>query len=178
MSELDNVRDEIVQFWSQMAPYWAISPAAARVHAYLLATTELSDTDQLMEGLGLSRGAVSMACKELREWGLIRQSKPAGSRKVQFYAETDWESAIRAIAENRRRREWGPIERRVSEWSERLKKDRSKPAGEVRDRLVGIAALVGAANESADALLGGKTVKGLGMRFLLSRVLSRQKKRS
>lgn len=178
MSDLDTIRDEVVQFWSQMAPFWAISPAAARVHAYLLTTTEESDADMLMEGLGLSRGAVSMACKELREWGLILQNKPAGTRRVLFRAETDWEHAIRAIAENRRRREWGPIERRVADWSERLKRDRTKSAAEVRDRLVGIQALVGAANESADALLGGRTVKGLGMRFLLSRVLSRQKSRS
>ena len=176
MSELDEIRDEVVQFWSQMAPYWAISPAAARVHAYLLTCSEEVDTDGLMVGLGLSRGAVSMACKELRDWGLVLQQKPAGSRKVFFRAETDWENAIRAIAENRRRREWGPIERRMSDWADRLKRDRSAEAKEVRERLLGIHALVGAANESADALLGGRTVKGLGMRFLLSRVLKRQKK--
>ena len=177
MSELDDIREEMVQFWGQMAPYWAISPAAARLHAFLMSREEAVDTDTVMAELGMSRGAVSMGLRELREWGLVLQEKPGGSRRVLYRAETDWETAIRAIAENRRRREWGPIERRAEDWAERLKGQRSGDAKALRDRLLGVQALVGAANEATDALLSGKTAKGIGMRFLLSRVMKRQGRR-
>ena len=177
MSDLDQIRDEMVQFWGQMAPYWAISPAAARLHAYLLTRDDAVDTDTIMDALGMSRGAVSMGCRELREWGLVLQEKPGGSRRLLYRAESDWETAIRAIAENRRRREWGPLERRTDEWAARLKGDRTADGKVLRDRLLGMQALVGAANEAADALLSGKTAKGIGMRFLLSRVMKRQGRR-
>ena len=71
MSELGNLRAAFVNLWGRMGPLWGIPPTAARVYGWLIASDEAADAETISGALELSRGGVSMALKELRDWGLI-----------------------------------------------------------------------------------------------------------
>jgi DNA-binding transcriptional regulator GbsR (MarR family) len=51
-----------------MGPFWGVL-ATARVYGWLISKADASTSDEIMAGLGMSRGAASMACRELRDWG-------------------------------------------------------------------------------------------------------------
>lgn len=174
MTELDAVRQEWTQLWGELAPYWSFSPAAARVHAWLMGQVEPADTEAIMEALAMSRGAVSTACRELRDWRLIHAERQPGSRRVFFRAETDYEEIIRAIVEHRRSREWSPMTRKLADWTERLKGERAAEAREIRARLLAMQALVDEAEGLADLFLRGGTIRSFGLRWLMKRVVGKK----
>lgn len=164
--ELDAVRHDFVQLWGAMAPFWGISPTTARIYSWLLSRAGTADTDEIMQGLELSRGAVSMACRELRDWGLIFPEKEPGSRRVTYRPATDLEKVIRNIVQNRKRREWDPILERLREWIPRLAGDDSPDARAFLERLEGLEALVGRADAVVESFLKGGMVSRIGLKFL------------
>src|SRR5689334_10599490 len=120
MTETESVREAFVQLWGGLGSFWGVSPAAARVYGWLLSRRDPATAEEMMEGLAMSRGAVSMACRELRDWGLVRGEREAGRRRVVHAPETDLERAVRSIVAARKRREWDPILSHLREWIPRL----------------------------------------------------------
>src|SRR3954465_56877 len=106
VSAVDRVRTELVTLWDRLGPLWGISPSAARVHGWLLTQPEPQEAEEIADGLAMSRGAVSMACTELVEWGVVTAERPAGSRRSVFRPVTDLEQVIRSIVQARMQREW------------------------------------------------------------------------
>jgi DNA-binding transcriptional regulator GbsR (MarR family) len=105
---LEQVRSELVTLWDRLGPLWGVSPSAARVHGWLMTQPEPQDAEEIAAGLAMSRGAVSMACTELVEWGVITAERSAGSRRSVFRPVTDLEQVIRSIVQTRKQREWDP----------------------------------------------------------------------
>jgi DNA-binding transcriptional regulator GbsR (MarR family) len=178
MNSIDTVRREFVQLWGSMGPFWGISPAAARVYGWLLSRRDTATADELMEGLDMSRGAVSMACRELRDWGLVTLEKESGSRQLSYRPETDLERAMRNIVQARKRREWDPILERLREWIPKLEANRSADAQIFRDRLNAIESLVGMVDSMADSFLKGGMLPSLGLKYLVASARKRSAKRS
>jgi len=166
MSEVDTVRREFVQLWGSMAAFWGISPTTAKVHSWLLSTTQPVDTDEIMEALEMSRGAVSMACRELRDWGLIFSEKEPGARRVTYRPATDPEKVIKNILEKRKRREWDPILEGLREWIPRLESDPSPEAGVIRARMESLESLVARADAIVEIFLEEGLVGRLGLKLL------------
>ena len=77
MSEIDAVRQEFVQLWGVMAPFWGISPTTAKVYSWLLSMNHPADTDEIMHGLEMSRGGVSMACR----WRPVHRTTPRPGKR-------------------------------------------------------------------------------------------------
>ena len=167
LSPLDAVREDFVQLWGAMGPFWGISPTTARVYSWLLSRTEPADTDEIMHGLELSRGAVSMACRELREWHLVMPEKVAGSRKVVYQPATDLEKVIRNIVQIRKRREWDPILESLREWIPQLENDPSNDAAIFRQRLASIEAMIGVMDSMVEVFLKGGLVGKVGLKLLV-----------
>jgi DNA-binding transcriptional regulator GbsR (MarR family) len=180
VSNLQTVRDEFVQLWGAMGPFWGVSPAAARVYAWLISRNDGATADEIVEGLGMSRGAVSMACRELRDWGLLHLTRESGVRQASYLPETDLERAIRNIVQSRKRREWDPILARVREWIARIEGERSAQAEVLRDHLKSIEALIGMVDSMAESFLKGGMVQRLGLSMLVTaaRRKSRRKDKS
>jgi len=166
-TEVDEVRRAFVQLWGSMGSFWGISPTTARVHSWLLSQPGASDAEEIMRGLAMSRGAVSMACRELRDWGLIFAEKAPGSRRVTFRPATDLEKVIRNIVQIRKRREWDPVLESLREWIPRLAADASPEAAVFRQRLEAIAGLVTVADSLIDNFLKGGLVSRLGLKLLV-----------
>jgi DNA-binding transcriptional regulator GbsR (MarR family) len=151
-----------------MGPYWGVSPATSRVYAWLISKKESATAEEIMEGLEMSRGAVSMACRELRDWGLISLEKESGTRQVFYRPETDLEKAMRNIVQSRKRREWDPILERLREWIPQLESERSAEAQVFLDRLRGIESLVGMVDSMAESFLKGGVLHSLGLKVLVA----------
>lgn len=174
MRDTDAVRAELVDLWGQLATYWGVTPTAARVYAALIGRAEAQDADALMEALGASRGAVSMACRELRDWGLVHEERPGGSRRVLYRPETDLEAVVRAVVETRKRREWDPLLRHLDDWIPRLGRDRGAEAVLLRDRLREVRGVIGLADDMARKFLDGRVVQRLGLKALAAAARTRR----
>jgi DNA-binding transcriptional regulator GbsR (MarR family) len=173
MSAVDDVRDEFTAFWGQMAVFWGIPPSTARVHAWLLAQADPQDAEAIASGLSVSRGAVSMALRDLRDWGLVVEQRAPGERRTAYAPETDPERLVRSVVQNRRRREWTPILERVDGWLPRLASERGADSAAFKGRLERLAGLVRTADGLAEEFLRGGTLRSLGLRLLVARALKR-----
>ncbi len=167
MSELQQVQQAFVQLWGTMGPFWGISPTTARVFAWLLSRSEPADTEAIMEGCEMSRGAASMACRELRDWGLVFPEKQTGSRRIAFRPATDLEKVIRSIVEIRKRREWDPILENLHQWIPQLEADSSPEAAVLKQRLQSIESLIELTDSAIEVFLKGGLVGRFGLKMLV-----------
>jgi DNA-binding transcriptional regulator GbsR (MarR family) len=167
LSEIDSVRAAFVQLWGAMGTFWGIPPTTARVYAWLLSRSEGADSEEIMAGLEMSRGAVSMACRELREWHLIDVERTAGSRRIHFLPATDLEKVIRNIVQIRKRREWDPILEHLREWIPRLEAEKSPEAAIFRQRLAAVESLVAKADAMVEMFLKGGLLGKVGLKMLV-----------
>ncbi|MXX76213.1 MAG: hypothetical protein F4210_03040 [Holophagales bacterium] len=170
---VDRVREEFVQLWGALGTFWGVPPTTARVFGWLMSRSEPADAQEIMAGLELSRGAVSMACRELREWKLISPERVAGARRVVYRPETDLERVLRNVVEIRKRREWDPIRENMRDWIPALE-DPSSPGMAASPenavflrRLRAIDQVMGRVDSIAEFLLNGGTVTDFGLKALL-----------
>ena len=111
----ESIRLELADAWGEMGASWGVTPAIARVQAYLMARQEPLTEREVREALGLSHRAASLALAEAENWGLVqRVSEPRrvgrrGPAGTAFLAVNDhWQWFGRVIAE-RKVREGDPI---------------------------------------------------------------------
>ncbi len=164
---IDYVREELGLLWARLGPFWGISPATARVYAFLLTTADPADGEAIADRLKMSRGGISMACRELADWGLVHSDRPTGSRRVTYRVEEDPEKVIRGIVATRKRREWNPIVEAIRGWTAELAGERSADARALRSRLGEIEGLMGLVDATAETFLKGGLIPRLGLRALV-----------
>src|SRR5690242_16202269 len=111
----ESIRLELAEAWGEMGAAWGVTPAIARVQAYLMARQEPLTEREVREALGLSHRAASLALAEAENWGLVqRVSEPRrvgrrGPAGTAFLAVNDhWQWFGRVIAE-RKIREGDPV---------------------------------------------------------------------
>lgn len=108
--KLENAKMEFIQTWGAVGSSWGIPRSMAQIHALLLANEEGLSTEEVMETIQLSRGNVNINLRELINWGLIAKQNKLGERKEFFKANHDiWQIAQRII-EERKKREFVPIQ--------------------------------------------------------------------
>ena len=111
----ESIRLELSEAWGEMGAAWGVTPAIARVQAYLMARQEPLTEREVREALGLSHRAASLALAEAETWGIVeRVSEPRrvgrrGPAGVAYLAVGDhWQWFGRVIAE-RKIREGDPV---------------------------------------------------------------------
>ena len=77
---VEAARSLFIRRWGEMAATWGISRTMAEIHALLLLATEPLCTDDVMDGLAVSRGSASMNLRELVNWGAPAPRDPADRR--------------------------------------------------------------------------------------------------
>src|SRR6188474_1039420 len=109
------IRLELAQAWGEMGAAWGVTPAIARVHAYLMTRQEPLTEREVREALNLSHRAASLALAEAESWGLVeRVAEPRrvgrrGPAGAAYLAVGDhWRWFGRVVAE-RKVREGDPI---------------------------------------------------------------------
>lgn len=176
MDAAASVREDFVQLWGSLGTFWGVSPTTARVFGWLFSRHEPADAVEIMDGLELSRGAVSMACRELREWGLVTTEAAPGTRRTLYRPVTDLERVVRHVIQIRKRREWDPILENLRHWIPELESDPSPEAAVFAERLRAIEALVDLADSMAERFLSGDTVSNLGLKVLVGRAPRRRRR--
>jgi DNA-binding transcriptional regulator GbsR (MarR family) len=106
---LREAREQFIALWGQMGSSWGIPRTMAQVHALLFVVGEPMNTDQVMEGLGISRGNASMTTRRLVDWGIVSRVHRRGDRKEYFLAEQDVWRMFRTILAQRKKREIDPL---------------------------------------------------------------------
>jgi DNA-binding transcriptional regulator GbsR (MarR family) len=109
------IRLELAEAWGEMGAAWGVTPAIARVQAYLMARQEPLTEREVREALGLSHRAASLALAEAESWGIVqkvpepRRVGRRGPAGAAYLAIGDhWQWFGRVIAE-RKIREGDPI---------------------------------------------------------------------
>src|SRR6478609_4821915 len=111
----ESIRLELAEAWGDMGAAWGVTPAIARVQAYLMARQEPLTEREVREALGLSHRAASLALAEAESWGIVervpepRRVGRRGPAGTAYLAVGDhWQWFGRVIAE-RKVREGDPI---------------------------------------------------------------------
>ena len=111
----ESIRLDLAQAWGEMGAAWGVTPAIARVQAYLMARQEPLTEREVREALGLSHRAASLALAEAESWGIVervpepRRVGRRGPAGTAYLAVGDhWQWFGRVIAE-RKVREGDPI---------------------------------------------------------------------
>src|ERR671916_3299981 len=111
----ERIRLRLADAWGEMGAAWGVTPAIARVQAYLMARQEPLTEREVREALGLSHRAASLALAEAESWGLVeRVAEPRrvgrrGPAGAAYQAVGDhWRWFGRVVAE-RQSRGRGPI---------------------------------------------------------------------
>src|SRR5919205_4304859 len=111
----ESIRLELADAWGEMGAAWGVTPAIARVQAYLMARQEPLTEREVREALGLSHRAASLALAEAESWGIVervpepRRVGRRGPAGTAYLAVGDhWQWFGRVIAE-RKVREGDPI---------------------------------------------------------------------
>jgi DNA-binding transcriptional regulator GbsR (MarR family) len=111
----ESIRLDLAAAWGEMGAAWGVTPAIARVQAYLMARQEPLTEREVREALGLSHRAASLALAEAETWGIVervpepRRVGRRGPAGTAYLAVGDhWQWFGRVIAE-RKVREGDPI---------------------------------------------------------------------
>lgn len=111
----ESIRLDLAEAWGEMGAAWGVTPAIARVQAYLMARQEPLTEREVREALGLSHRAASLALAEAEAWGIVervpepRRVGRRGPAGTAYLAVGDhWQWFGRVIAE-RKIREGDPI---------------------------------------------------------------------
>lgn len=107
--DLEQNRNDFIDFWGQMAPTWGINKTMGQIHALLLSSNSPLSTDEIMDQIQISRGNSNMNVRTLMDWGLVQKSFKRGDRKEYFSAEKDMTEVAKVIMLERRKRELEPL---------------------------------------------------------------------
>ena len=106
--ELTDSEQHFILHWGEMGSRWGITRAAAQVHALLLISSEPLHAEEICETLRLARSNVSVALRELQNWGIVKLSHRIGSRKEHFIADKNAWNFLAEVAEKRIQKELIP----------------------------------------------------------------------
>jgi DNA-binding transcriptional ArsR family regulator len=163
MSDTDSVRQDFVELWGAMGPFWGVRRDGASM--WLLRERDPATADAIVEGTGMSRGAVSMAVRELRDWRLVHLERAEG--RASRSARDRSRARDPQHRQARKRREWtrSSITSAPGSRASRREVDRSgrlpqAPRGDRRARRDG--------RLDGQSALSSGLVNKLGLKFLVA----------
>ena len=111
----ESIRLDLAEAWGEMGAAWGVTPAIARVQAYLMARQAPLTEREVREALGLSHRAASLALAEAESWGIVeRVSEPRrvgrrGPAGVAYLAVGDHFQWFGRVIAERKVREGDPV---------------------------------------------------------------------
>jgi DNA-binding transcriptional regulator GbsR (MarR family) len=124
MNSLQQARDHTIQGLSRISHFWGFPKGMGAIYgAVYLSPTPVS-LDELVETVGISKGAVSTNVRQLERIGLVHKHIEIGERKDFYTAETDFWKVVKGILMEREKSEFDLAIRTVSESAEMISSDK------------------------------------------------------
>jgi DNA-binding transcriptional regulator GbsR (MarR family) len=123
----------VVEACGNVIEFWGFKRNQGRLWALLYLRDRALTSAEVMEQLGLSKGAVSMLTRELEGWGVLRRVRGAGESVWRFEAETDLMKMIGRVIAQRETALIGRVRADLDEAYRLAKRGDAPPA--VRERI-------------------------------------------
>ena len=151
--KLPEAKQQFIQSWGVFASQWGINRTMAQVHALLLVSPGPLSTDEIMDGLSVSRGNANMNVRELMNWELVSKVIVPGDRKEYFAAEKDIWKVTTRIMQQRKKRELDPMLKALAQLSHVEGDKRNAEVKAFTDTLENIRKFAGHAEKIMDMMI-------------------------
>ncbi len=132
-SGLDDAREHFIQGVSRIAHFWGFPKGMGAIYGAIYLSPTSVSLDDLVEQVGISKGAVSTNVRNLERLKMIHKRFKVGDRKDYYTAETDFWKIVKAVISEREKSEFDQALRSVGESLDILK--RAKVSTKEKDNL-------------------------------------------
>ena len=94
MDKLQQASRELIEAGGRTAQSFGLNRLLGQIYMFLYIRREASSLDDLVEGMGVSKASISIACRQLLALGAIKRVWRKGDRKDYYEAETDLRSLL------------------------------------------------------------------------------------
>ncbi len=138
---LTSAREQFIQGVSRISNFWGFPKAMGAIYGAIYLSPAALSLDDLVEQVGVTKGAVSSHVRQLERLGMIHRHIVIGDRKDYYSAETDFWKIIKGILREREKSEFDTALRSVSsalELSQQATGDEGELAAFYQQRLQAI----------------------------------------
>jgi len=96
-ADLIRAREALVGALGRQSGFWGLGRTAGEMYAVLYLSPSPVPLEELARSLGVTKGNVSVAIRQLEQLGMVRRSWNTGDRRVFFEAETDFWRIARSV---------------------------------------------------------------------------------
>ena len=89
MENLHKARMEMMEAAGRTAHSFGLNRSLGHLYMFLYLHEDSCSLDELVDGLGISKASVSIACRQLEQWGALRRVWKQGDRKDYYEAVSD-----------------------------------------------------------------------------------------
>ncbi len=113
--EITQAREHFIQGMSRITHFWGFPKAMGAIYGAIYLSPQSVSLDELVELVGVSKGAVSTNVRLLERLGMVHRQVQVGDRKDYYLAETDFWKVARTLLKEREQNEFGLALRTVGE---------------------------------------------------------------
>src|SRR3990170_5493776 len=104
--KLAQAMDALVTALGRQSGFWGLGKTAGEMYAVLYLSPTAVSLQELAARLGVTKGNISVAIRQLEQLGMVRRSWQTGDRRVFFEAETDFWKIARSVLSLRQKPEF------------------------------------------------------------------------
>ncbi len=127
MEKLEQVKNHTIQGLSRISQFWGFPKAMGALFGALYLSSAPLSLDDLVEQVGVTKGAVSVNIRQLERLGLVHKHFELGSRKDYYTAEPDFWKIFKKILQERNKSEFDHALNSVNESLEMLSEAKNLP---------------------------------------------------
>lgn len=121
-THLQESREHFIQGVSRIANFWGFPKAMGAIFGAVYLSTDPITLDEIVEQVGVSKGAVSTNIRNLERLGIVHKKVKLGDRKDYYIPETDFWKIVKGILREREKYEFDLAIKSVGESLEILEK--------------------------------------------------------
>jgi len=112
---IETIKDRFIESMGRISKFWGFSRLMGQLYGLLYLNREPMNLDQLAEGLGVSKGSVSINVRALERWGMVEKVWVKADRRDYYRAETKFMDIVTKILREREKVEFDGALKTVSE---------------------------------------------------------------
>jgi DNA-binding transcriptional regulator GbsR (MarR family) len=100
------VQRQFMEAMGRVAEFWGAPASVGSLYGAIYCAPKPVSLDELVEQVGVTKGAISLNVRALERLGLVRWVSRVGDRKDYYEAEPDFWNVVRGILRERRNRDF------------------------------------------------------------------------